>query len=153
MSLRTRAFQIVGFLTVSAATLTATPLLAQSKPSAKASVADTTTLTGNWTGKATVPLGDSTIVVPVSYTFTLSGSTVGGTAMVPGQGMGQISNVVREGPRVKFRVTVAADAGGGEVRQLEHDGTITAAREMEGMVQYNAKPIASFKISPTKPSK
>ena len=150
MSLNTRALQIASVLTLSIASIAA-PLGAQSKPSAR-SVADTTTLTGTWNGKATVPLGDSTIVVPVAYTFTLAGGTIAGNAVVPGQGMGQISNVVREGARVRFRVTLTADAGGGEVRQLEHDGTINATREMEGMVSYNEKPIASFRISPAKAS-
>ena len=74
-------------------------------------------------------------------------------AMVPGQGMGQISNVVRDGARVKFRVTLSAEVGAGEVRQLEHDGTITATRDMEGMVHMKEKPIASFKISPIKAAK
>ena len=151
MSLSTRAFQFASVVALSIA-VAAAPAGAQPKSKAR-SVADTTTLTGTWNGKATVPLGDSTIVVPVSYTFTLTGGTVGGSAMVPGQGMGQISNVVRDGARVKFRVTLSAEVGAGEVRQLEHDGTITATRDMEGMVHMKEKPIASFKISPIKAAK
>ena len=128
--------------------VTSMPLQAQEKAArSKPSVTDTMSLVGTWNGKATVPLGDSTIVVPVSYTFTQSGSSISGSAMVPGQGAGQISNVVREGARVRFRVTIAAALGGGETRLLDHDGTISASKDLEGTVNYNEKPVATFKIS------
>ena len=99
-------------------------------------------LTGVWTGTATVPLPDSAIVVPVIYTFTQAGTTIGGTAVVPGQGSGAISNVIRTGTRLQFRVMAP------ENRLLEHDGTFAADGSLEGMVNMNNQPVAKFKISP-----
>ncbi|MCC6244640.1 MAG: hypothetical protein IT353_17480 [Gemmatimonadaceae bacterium] len=107
---------------------------------AKAAVAPA--LAGVWTGTATVPLPDSAIVVPVIYTFTQSGTTIGGTAVVPGQGSGAISNVTRSGARLQFRVTAP------ENRLLEHDGTFAADGSLEGMVNMNNQPVAKFKIAP-----
>jgi hypothetical protein len=130
------------------------PLAAQpsSKPSAKKSsaAASAPSVIGSWSGKATVPLPDSAIVVPVFYTFTEIAGAIGGTAMVPGQGTGPISNVVRTGNRVQFRVTAP------ENRLLEHDGTFTADGAIEGMVQLNKQPVATFRILPkpaAKPAK
>lgn len=101
-----------------------------------------TSVLGTWIGTATVQLGDSTITVPVTYNFTQSGAAIGGTAMVPGQGTGPISNVVRDGTRIQFRVTAP------ENRLLEHDGTVAAdGSSMEGMVNFNNAPIAKFKIT------
>lgn len=97
------------------------------------------TLVGTWTGTATVPLADSSIVVPVTYTFTESAAGIAGMAMVPGQGMGPISNVVRDGSSVKFRVTVDKNI-------LEHDGKIGSDGMFEGMVNMNNLPVAKFKI-------
>jgi len=57
--------------------------LANTKAAAKATA--TPALVGVWSGTASVPLGDSTIVVPVTYTFA-AGATPAGMAVVPGQG-------------------------------------------------------------------
>ena len=80
--------------------------------------------------------------------------------MVPGQGTGTISNVVKEGSKVRFRVTVsastAAAAGApGKERFLDHDGVVGADGAIEGMVNLDSKPIAKFRIAPVKatPSK
>lgn len=125
--------------------LAAAPLAAQSagKGAAKAATksAPAPSLLGTWAGTASVPLPDSTIVVPVFYTFTQSGTTIGGTALVPGQGQGTISNVVRDGARVQFRVTA------GEGKLLEHDGKFGADGGIEGMVNLDNQPIAKFKIA------
>jgi hypothetical protein len=122
----------------------AVPLAAQSKPNNNraTSVTAGTALLGGWTGTATVPLPDSVIVVPVLYTFTQSGTTISGQAMVPGQGTGPISNVVLTGKQVRFRVTAP------EGRLLEHDGTFGADGSIEGMVNMDKQPIAKFKIAP-----
>ncbi len=124
------------------------PLAAQPK-SVKAAVAasPSAVLVGGWSGTATVPLPDSVIVVPVLYTFTQSGSTIGGQAMVPGQGTGPISNVVLAGKQVRFRVTAP------EGKLLEHDGKFGADGSIEGMVNMDNQPIAKFKIAPRKDSK
>ncbi|HYW32424.1 MAG TPA: hypothetical protein VE869_13010 [Gemmatimonas sp.] len=111
------------------------------KGSPKAAVA----LSGIWAGTATVPLGDSTIVVPVSYSFSGTGATIGGIASVPGQGSGPISNVVQDGARVQFRVTAP------EARLLEHDGRVGADGSIEGMVNMNNLPVARFKIAAKQP--
>ncbi len=123
----------------------ALPLAAQ--PKAKASAAASPpepALVGIWSGSATVPLGDSTIVVPVTYTFTQTGTTVAGTAMVPGQGAGPIGNVVRDGNRLRFRVTAP------EGKLLEHDGQFSGDGVIEGMVNMNNQPVAKFRITPRK---
>ena len=126
--------------------LVAVPLAAQSK-SVKAAVPPAPSapvLVGGWSGTATVPLPDSTLVVPVLYTFTQSGSTIAGQARVPGQGTGPISNVVRTGKQVRFRVTAP------EGKLLEHDGAFGADGSIEGMVNLDNQPIAKFKIMPRK---
>ena len=86
-------------------------------------------------------------MVPVLYTFTQSGTTIAGQAMVPGQGTGPISNVVLTGKQVRFRVTAP------EGRLLEHDGKFGADGSIEGMVNMDNQPIAKFKIAPRKDSK
>jgi hypothetical protein len=91
-----------------------------------------------------VPLKDSTLVVPVSYTFTEGNGIVGGIALVPGQGAGPISHVVRDGARLRFRVTAPQN------RILEHDATVTNDKLIEGMVQLDSLPIAKFRIMPGK---
>ena len=96
---------------------------------------------GAWAGTATVPLKDSTLVVPVMYTFTESSGTIGGMAMVPGQGSGAISNFVRDGARVQFRVTAP------EGKLLEHDGKVGSDGAIEGMVNLDKLPIAKFRIT------
>lgn len=101
-------------------------------------------LAGSYVGTASVPLGDSTIVVPVSYTFTTTNGVTNGVAMVPGQGSGAISMVVRDGARIRFRVTAP------ENKLLEHDGTIGASGAIEGFVNLDNKPLARFKIAPGK---
>ncbi len=101
-------------------------------------------LVGIWSGSATVPLGDSTIVVPVTYNFTQTGTTVAGTAMVPGQGSGPIGNVVRDGSRLRFRVTAP------EGKLLEHEGQFSGDGVIEGMVNMNNQPVAKFRITPRK---
>lgn len=101
-------------------------------------------LIGTWVGTATVPLKDSSLVVPVTYTFTQSGTVIAGTAMVPGQGSGPIANVVRDGTHLKFRVTAP------EGKLLEHDGTFSTDGSIEGMVNLDNLPVAKFKIAPRK---
>ena len=125
------------------------PLAAQPKaqPKAKSSSkaagkSATPALVGPWMGKATVPLPDSAIVVPVFYTFTETNGAIGGTATVPGQGSGPISNVVRTGSRVQFRVTAP------ENKLLEHDGTFGADGSIDGMVNLDKQPVAKFHIVP-----
>ena len=122
---------------------TAAPLAAQTKAKPPAS-APGPAIIGTWNGSATVPLGDSTLVVPVTYTFTQSGAVIGGTAMVPGQGSGPIANVVRTGARLRFRVTAP------EGRLLEHEGTFGADGAIEGRVNMDNLPVAKFRIAPKK---
>lgn len=98
-------------------------------------------LVGTWSGTATVQLGDSALTVPVTYTFTQSGSAVAGTAMVPGQGAGPIGNVVRDGKRLRFRVTAP------EGKQLEHDGSFVTDDTIEGVVTLDSLPVAKFRIA------
>jgi hypothetical protein len=133
----------------------ASQLAAQRSPAAAKKAAKTAakpapappSIVGTWTGTATVPLADSAIVVPVFYTFTEGPGGVAGTAMVPGQGAGPISNVVREGTAIRFRVTVKqAD----KVGLLDHDGKLGADGAIEGMVNLDNKPVAKFRISPKK---
>jgi hypothetical protein len=132
-----RPMRLCALLLASAMTLAA-----QAKPKVAAAVAAPAAIVGAWSGTATVPLGDSTIVVPVTYTFTQSGTTVSGTAMVPGQGSGPIGNVVRDGPRLRFRVTAP------EGKLLEHDGKFTTDGSIEGMVNMDNLPVAKFRIAP-----
>ena len=124
------------------------PLAAQrgGKTTAKPATASPS-LVGTWSGTATVPLKDSTIVVPVIYTFTQTGTAIGGMAMVPGQGQGPISNVVRDGAKLKFRVTAP------EGRLLEHDGKFGVDGSIEGLVNLDSLPIAKFKITQKPPAK
>ena len=98
-------------------------------------------LVGTWSGTATVPLNDSSIVVPVVYTFTQDGVVIGGTAMVPGQGAGPISDVVRTGSKLTFRV------GAPEGRVLEHEGALTVDGAIEGIVKLDKEPVAKFRIT------
>lgn len=97
-------------------------------------------LVGTWTGTASIPLPDSALVLPVTYTFTQDASGITGTAFVPGQGTGPISNVVREGSKIRFRVTSPQGI-------LEHDATFGADGTMEGMVNLNNAPVAKFKVA------
>ena len=139
------AARVLALLVIAAA-----PLAAQGKAKATAARNGPSTLVGTWTGTATVPLPDSAIVVPVIYTFTQTGSTIGGTAIVPGQGSGTISNVARDGARLQFRVTAP------EGRLLEHDGTFGADGALEGVVNMDKQPLAKFKIvakPPARPAK
>ena len=118
------------------------PLAAQPKAKQKTSAkAAAPSVVGAWAGTATVPLKDSTLVVPVMYTFTESSGTIGGMAMVPGQGSGAISNFVRDGAHVQFRVTAP------EGKLLEHDGTVGSDGAIEGMVNLDKLPIAKFRIT------
>ncbi len=136
-------YAVAGFVSVS--TLSAQSPRSQSS----ATVAQ---LVGSWTGTASIPFGDSTITVPVTYNFVASGSSVSGTAMVPGQGTGKISNVSRKGSEIRFRVTVTAAtvaAAGANVsgdRHLDHEGVIDADGKIEGRVNMDSKPLALFKI-------
>ncbi len=125
------------------------PLAAQrsAKPSAKSKAKQPVqvvapSLIGTWMGTATVPLPDSVITVPVLYTFVQNANMIGGTAFVPGQGSGAVSNVVRAGARIRFRVSAP------EGRMLDHDGMFAADGSIEGMVNLNNQPIAKFKIRP-----
>ncbi len=119
-------------LLVSSAAASAQP--SASRPSTQPS------LVGTWSGTATIPLPDSSIVLPVTYTFTQGASGVAGTAFVPGQGTGPISNVVRDGVKIRFRVETVQG-------KLEHDATFGADGSMEGMVNLNNAPVAKFKVS------
>jgi hypothetical protein len=123
--------------------LVSLPLAAQPKARTKAPASTSApTLVGTWSGTATVPLGDSTIVVPVTYTFIENAGAMSGTAMVPGQGTGPIANVVRDGQRLRFRVTAP------EGKLLEHDGSFGADGAIEGMVNLDNAPVAKFRIAP-----
>ena len=128
--------------------LAAAPLHAQSKEGGKrsapkaASDKSAPSIVGTWVGTATVPLKDSAIVVPVVYTFTQDGEAIGGTAMVPGQGAGPISDVVRAGSQLTFRVTAP------EGKVLEHEGALVADGAIEGMVKLDKQPVAKFRITP-----
>lgn len=104
-------------------------------------------LTGQWAGTVTVKLGDSTIVAPVFYTFVDSAGATGGSAMVPGQGTGPISNYARTGEMIRFRVTAKQAE---KIRLLEHEGTLGADGALEGMVSLDSKPVAKFRIAPKK---
>ncbi len=115
---------------------------AKAKPTAKLKGAEVAApLVGAWAGTATVPLKDSSIVVPVMYTFTQTGGAIGGVAMVPGQGTGPISNVVRSGAKLQFRVTAP------EGKLLEHDGNFGADGAIEGLVNLDKLPVAKFRIT------
>lgn len=129
-----------------AAALGAQPAHAQPAAKTKSAAPAAPSIIGGWVGKATVPLPDSTIIVPVLYNFVQSGGTIGGTALVPGQGSGPISNVVLNGTHVQFRVTAP------EGKLLEHDGTFNADGTIEGMVNLDNAPIAKFKIAPKPPA-
>ncbi|HYV97844.1 MAG TPA: hypothetical protein VE967_10350 [Gemmatimonadaceae bacterium] len=108
-------------------------------------------VSGTWSGTASVPLGDSTIVVPVTYNFVEAATGVGGTAFVPGQGIGQISNVVRTGKKLQFLVTVPAKDAGKPPSLLEHELEFSAdGATLEGMVNLDKKPVAKVKITPQK---
>jgi hypothetical protein len=130
---------------------------AQSKATEKGA---SPTLIGGWQGTASVPLKDSTLTVPVLYTFTQTGSVVGGMAMVPGQGSGPISNVVVSGKSVRFVVTATAAPAkpvpgkpappAPKPNVLEHDGSFTADGAIEGMVNLDKQPVAKFRIVPSK---
>lgn len=141
--------------------LSAQPKAAEKGVAAKGAAAKNVAvpaLVGSWQGTASVPLKDSTITVPVFYTFTQSGATIAGTAAVPGQGSGPISNVVIAGKSVKFRVTATAlpakPVPGKPVpppptpKELEHDGMFTADGAIEGFVNLDKQPIAKFRIVP-----
>ncbi len=127
----------------------AAPLTAQ-KPAA--SKPDTTAgaLVGTWAGNVTVPFGDSTIVAPVTYVFVKGASGLAGTASIPGQGTGTISNVVRTGARVQFRVTVAPMPAPGVTaaapRHAEHDAKLGADGALDGLVSLDGQPMAKFRI-------
>lgn len=104
-------------------------------------------LAGQWAGTVTVKLGDSTIVAPVFYTFVDSAGATTGTAMVPGQGTGPISNYARTGDTIRFRVTAKQAE---KLRLLEHEGKLDAGGALEGMVTLENKPVAKFRIAPKK---
>jgi hypothetical protein len=72
--------------------------------------------------------------------------------MIPGQGSGPISNVVRSGSTIRFRVTVTQAEKQG---LLEHDAKVGADGAIEGMVNLDNKPIAKFRVvqSKTPPKK
>lgn len=139
--MRFRTLQLVGYAAALSILATA-PLAAQPKARKKATaVAAAPSIVGAWAGTATVPLKDSTIVVPVLYNFTESAGTIGGMAMVPGQGQGPISNFVRTGTHVQFRVTAP------EGKLLEHDGKVGTDGAIEGLVNLDKLPIAKFRIT------
>ena len=139
MKIRTVWIGVVVFLSF----VSTSPVEAQSKAKKKKppAVAAAQSIVGAWAGTATVPLKDSTIVVPVLYTFTESSGAIGGMAKVPGQGSGAISNYARTGARVQFRVTAP------EGKLLEHDGNVGSDGAIEGMVNLDKLPIAKFRIT------
>jgi hypothetical protein len=150
-----RAGRRLGPATLAALVLLSAPAAAQAgggaggkkAPSAtRASAVVTPSLVGSWSGTATIPLKDSSIVVPVLYTFTQAAASapIVGTAMVPGQGSGPISHVVREGTQVRYRVTAP------EGRVLEHDATLSADGVLDGTVSMDGKPLARFRVTPRK---
>lgn len=144
-----RRAPLLALVTIVALTLGAAPLAAQGTrakggKSKGAPVSTSPSIVGTWSGTATVPLKDSSIVVPVVYTFSQAGSAVEGMAMVPGQGTGPISGVVRSGSQISFRVTAP------EGRVLEHEGVLGADGAIDGMVRLDAKPVAKFRITPKK---
>jgi hypothetical protein len=143
--MRTVLVTLFTAVAVSVSPVLSAPLAAQAtaKSAAKGpSAAKGADISGSYAGTAMVPLGDSTIVVPVSYLFTGTAPSIGGTAMVPGQGTGSISHVVRDGQKLRFRVTAP------ENKLLEHDGVIAANGSIEGFVNLDNKPVAKFKIAP-----
>lgn len=147
--LASRRAPVIALVTIIALTLGANSLAAQGTRAkgtkAKGgAVPASPALVGTWSGTATVPLKDSSIVVPVVYTFSQAGAEIGGVAMVPGQGTGPISGVVRSGSQVSFRVTAP------EGRVLEHEGVLGADGAIDGMVRLDAKPVAKFRITPKK---
>ena len=121
--------------------LLSTPIAAQPKAKRSIPAATAPSLVGTWTGTAKVAFGDSTIVVPVIYTFTETAGAMGGSAVVPGQATGTVSNVTRDGKRVQFRVTPK------EGQPLEHDATFGADGALEGTVNMESKPVAKFRIT------
>lgn len=131
----------------------ATPLLAQ-KPAKASPESGVAALAGTWIGTVTVPLGDSAIVAPVSYTFVTGANGMSGNAMVPGQGSGTISNVIRTGSRIQFRVTVTSVTSPGASptapRLLEHDAKLGADGALEGLVNMDGQPMAKFKVAQKK---
>ncbi|MBK6307064.1 MAG: hypothetical protein IPF47_15610 [Gemmatimonadetes bacterium] len=128
-------------VTIALVLVTADSAGAQSRRASAPAPASMPTLVGLWSGTATVQLGDSTLVVPVNYTFTQAGANLAGTAMVPGQGAGPIGNVVREGKRLRFRVTAP------EGKRLEHDGAFVSDDAIEGIVTLDSLPVAKFRIA------
>jgi hypothetical protein len=138
------------------------PALAQSAPKAKpgstasksSSAAALKPIAGTWVGTATVPMPDTSIVVPVFYTFVDGPDGVTGSAMVPGQGNGPISNVVRSGDNIRFRVTVKQTTKEGveKTALLEHDAKLAADGAIEGMVNFENKPVAKIRIMQNKPA-
>jgi hypothetical protein len=134
----------------------AAPASAQSGPKSKASPATAAQkpIAGTWVGTATVQMPDTALTVPVFYTFVDSPNGVTGTAMVPGQGNGPISNVVRSGDSIRFRVTVKqmTKEGVEKTALLEHDAKMAPDGAIEGMVNFENKPVAKIRILQNKPT-
>jgi hypothetical protein len=137
-----------GFLTLALIFGGALPALAQRgaappPPQPQPSPATPATLAllvGSWSGTATIPLKDSSIVVPVTYTFTREGSAISGSAFVPGQGTGPIAALKHDSSSVRF--TVIAPQGA-----LEHQGTVLRDGAIEGMINLDKLPVAKFRIT------
>lgn len=146
---RLRAFVIAALVGLAG---TAAPAFAQGPAGAPAAKGHSrAALAGAWAGTVSVQIGDSTINAPVMYTFVDNAGATSGTAMVPGQGTGPVSNVVRDGANVKFRVTAKRMEQGKEVpRLLEHVGTIGSDGAMNGVVTMDGKLVAKFRIAPKK---
>jgi hypothetical protein len=147
--------------TLASATL-ALPLSSLAAQGSKAAAAPAAipSLVGSWAGTASVPLKDSSLTVPVLYTFTQSGTSIGGNALVPGQGAGPISHVVVDGKKVRFRVTASATPAAAQPgkpapapaapKELEHEGAFTADGAIEGFVNLDKQPVAKFRIMPNR---
>jgi len=134
-------------LLVASAAATVLVLVAMpSNASAQGGTARTTqqpaqpSLIGTWIGTATIPLPDSALVVPVTYTFTQGPQGITGTAFVPGQGTGPISAVVRDSTKIRFKLETPQGI-------VDHEGTFQADGSIKGMIYLDKQPVAEFRIT------
>jgi len=128
----------------------AAPPAAKAAPATKAGQAALAALVGTWTGTASIPLKDTSLVLPVTYTFTEGPTGITGTGFVPGQGGGPITGIVRDSTHIRFTVTATQTPARGAPPPvpsvLEHEGTVLKDGSMEGMINLNKLPVAKFVI-------